>query len=88
MKEEALSFEGFVTEALPESRFRVKLENGHEILAYGSGKMMVRRIRIAIGDRVTVDVSPYDMTRGRITFRHQTAQQAGRPGVRRPQRRR
>lgn len=79
MKEEALQFEGVVTDALPESRFRVQLENGHEILAYGSGKMMVRRIRIAVGDRVTVDMSPYDMTRGRITFRHQTAHQRSGP---------
>lgn len=86
MKEEALKFEGVVTDALPESRFRVRLENGHEILAYGSGKMMVRRIRIAIGDRVTVDMSPYDLTRGRITFRHQAANQP--PRARPPMRRR
>ncbi len=86
MKEEAIKFEGVVTDALPESRFRVQLENGHEILAYGSGRMMVRRIRIAVGDRVTVDMSPYDLTRGRITFRHQTG--PARTGTRPPPRRR
>lgn len=71
-KETTLEFEGVVTDALPESRFRVTLDNGVQILAYGSGKMKMHRIRILMGDRVTVEMSPYDLTRGRITFRHAT----------------
>lgn len=69
-KEETIQFEGVVTDALPESRFRVTLNNGAEVLAYGSGKIKMHRIKILVGDRVTVDMSPYDLTRGRITFRH------------------
>jgi len=69
-KEETIRFEGVVTTALPEARFRVTLANGHEVLSYGSGKMVQRRIRIAVGDHVTVEMSPYDLTRGRITYRH------------------
>jgi translation initiation factor IF-1 len=76
-KEETLAFEGTVTDALPESRFRVTLENGVEILAYGSGKIKMHRIRILAGDRVTVEMSPYDLTKGRITFRHATARVDG-----------
>ncbi|MBV8468204.1 MAG: translation initiation factor IF-1 [Burkholderiales bacterium] len=72
-KEETIAFEGTVTDALPESRFRVTLENGVEVLAYGSGKIKMHRIRILAGDRVTVEMSPYDLTKGRITFRHATA---------------
>ncbi len=71
-KEDTLSMEGVVTDALPESRFRVQLDNGFEVLAYGSGKIKMHRIKILVGDRVTVEMSPYDMTRGRITFRHIT----------------
>ncbi len=77
-KEETIRLDGVVTDALPEARFRVTLTNGHEVLAYGSGKMMLRRIRIAVGDQVTVDMSPYDLTRGRITFRHSTPGQPAR----------
>ena len=69
-KEEKISLEAEVTEALPDARFRVKLENGQEILAYVSGKMRKFFIRILPGDKVTVELSPYDMTRGRITYRH------------------
>ena len=69
-KEDLIEFEGTVTELLPDARFRVRLDNGHETLAYSSGKMKKNRIRILAGDRVTVEVSPYDLTRGRITFRH------------------
>ncbi|GMV09780.1 MAG TPA: translation initiation factor IF-1 [Gemmatimonadaceae bacterium] len=70
MKEEAIEFEGSVSEVLPSAMFRVDLENGHQLLATTAGKMRKFRIRILAGDRVTVEVSPYDLTRGRITFRH------------------
>jgi len=69
-KEEKISLDAEVTEALPDARFRVKLENGQVILAYVSGKMRKFYIRILPGDRVTVELSPYDMTKGRITYRH------------------
>jgi translation initiation factor IF-1 len=68
-KEEAISIEGTVTEALPNAMFRVELENGHNILAHVSGKMRMHFIRILPGDKVTVELSPYDLTRGRITVR-------------------
>jgi translation initiation factor IF-1 len=74
--ENKLQLEGTVVEALPGTQFRVKLDNGHEILAYLSGKMRKYYIRILLGDRVKVEVSPYDLTRGRIIFRHRkTVQQ-------------
>lgn len=69
-KEEKIEVEGIVTEALPGTQFRVKLDNGHEVLAYLSGKMRRYYIRILLGDRVRVEVSPYDLTRGRITYRY------------------
>jgi translation initiation factor IF-1 len=69
-KEEKISLDAEVTEALPDARFRVRLDNGQEILAYVSGKMRKFYIRILPGDKVTVELSPYDMTKGRITFRH------------------
>ena len=69
-KEELLEFDGDVTEALPDGNYRVKLENGHEILAYAGGKMRKHRIKTLAGDRVTVEMSAYDLTKGRITFRH------------------
>lgn len=65
-----IEMDGVVSEALPETRFRVKLENGMELLAYASGKMVQHRIRILPGDRVTVELSPYDLSRGRINYRH------------------
>lgn len=68
-KEEAIAMEGIVQEALPNAMFRVELDNGHEILAHISGKMRKFRIRVLPGDKVTVELSPYDLTRGRITFR-------------------
>ena len=71
-KEELIEFEGQITELLPEGRFRVKLENEHEILAYTAGKMKKHRIRSMVGDRVTVEMTPYDLDRCRITFRHKT----------------
>jgi translation initiation factor IF-1 len=70
VKQEAIQLEGTVTDVLPSAMFRVDLENGHKLLATTAGKMRRFRIRILAGDRVTVDVSPYDLTRGRITFRH------------------
>jgi translation initiation factor IF-1 len=69
-KQEAIQVEGVVTDVLPDQNFRVELENGHQILAYAAGKMSKFRIRVLVGDRVTVDMSPYDFSRGRITYRH------------------
>ena len=68
-KEEMIEFKGRVTELLPNATFRVKLENDHEILAHSSGKLRKNRIRVLVGDTVLVQVTPYDLTRGRITFR-------------------
>jgi translation initiation factor IF-1 len=68
--EEKIQMEGRVIEALPGTQFRVELENGHELLAYLSGKMRKYYIRVLLGDIVTVEMSPYDLNRGRITFRH------------------
>ncbi|MFN3165628.1 MAG: translation initiation factor IF-1 [Phycisphaeraceae bacterium] len=69
-KEDAIQLEGEVIDTLPNAMFRVKLENDHEIIAHISGKMRKFYIRILPGDRVTVEVSPYDVTKGRITYRH------------------
>jgi len=68
-KEEAIEVEGSVVEPLPNAMFRVKLDNGHVVLAHISGKMRKYYIRILPGDRVTVELSPYDLSRGRITYR-------------------
>ncbi len=68
-KEKGIVMEGEVTEALPNGMFRVKLESGHEVLAHISGKMRINFIRILPGDRVRVEISPYDLTRGRIVYR-------------------
>jgi translation initiation factor IF-1 len=69
-KEELVELQGVVTEVLPQTLFRVTLENGYEVMAYASGKMRKHHIRILAGDRVTLEMSPYDMTKGRINFRH------------------
>lgn len=69
-KEEKIQVEGEVVDSLPNAMFKVKLENGHEIVAHISGKMRMHYIRILPGDKVTVDISPYDLTKGRITYRH------------------
>lgn len=69
-KEDLMEFEGVVSELLPNTMFRVKLDNGHEILAHSSGKMRKNRIRVLEGDKVTVEMTPYDLTKGRIKFRH------------------
>ena len=70
MKQESIEMEGTVAEVLPSAMFRVDLANGHRLLATTAGKMRRFRIRIIAGDRVTVEMSPYDLSRGRITFRH------------------
>ena len=77
-KQEMIQVEGVVTDVLPDQNYRVELENGHKILAYAAGKMSKFRIRVLTGDRVTVDMSPYDFTRGRITYRHK-AESSGAP---------
>jgi translation initiation factor IF-1 len=69
-KEELIEMSGLVLEVLPDSRFLVKMDNGHQIVAYTAGKMRKNHIRIIAGDRVTLELSPYDLTKGRITFRH------------------
>lgn len=68
-KEEPIEVQGVVVETLPNAMFRVKLENGHNVLAHISGKMRMHYIRILPGDKVTVELSPYDLTRGRVTYR-------------------
>jgi len=68
-KEEMMEFPGMVMELLPNAMFRVKLDNGHEILAHTSGKMRKNRIRVLAGDRINVEMTHYDLTKGRITFR-------------------
>ena len=69
-KEEKIVVEGIIVEALPATQFKVKLDTGHEVLAYLSGKMRKYYIRILLGDRVRLELSPYDLTRGRIVYRH------------------
>jgi len=73
--EEKIEVEGTVTEALPGTQFRVELDNGHVIIAYLSGKMRKYYIRILLGDRVKVEMSPYDLNKGRITYRHKKSDQ-------------
>ena len=68
-KEDAIEFQGVVSELLPNAMFKVKLDNDHEVIAHTSGKMRKNRIRVLAGDRVTVVMTPYDLTKGRITFR-------------------
>ena len=69
-KEELIEMRGRVAEVLPDSRYRVVLENGHELIAYSGGKMRKNHIRILAGDEVSLELSPYDLSKGRITFRH------------------
>ncbi|MGQ9627786.1 MAG: translation initiation factor IF-1 [Anaerolineae bacterium] len=75
-KEGAIEVEGTIVEALPNTMFRVRLDNDHEVLAYLSGKMRKYYIRVLLGDRVKVELSPYDLTRGRIIYRHKKKSQA------------
>jgi translation initiation factor IF-1 len=78
-KQEAIEVEGVVTEVLPDQKFRVKLQNDHVVLAYAAGRMSKFRIRVLVGDRVTVELSPYDLERGRITYRHKAGGPSGPP---------
>lgn len=71
-KEELIEFEGTVLELLPNAMFRVELENGHVILAHTSGRMRKNRIRVLVGDKVTVEMTPYDLTKGRVIHRHKS----------------
>ena len=68
-KEDAIEFQGVVSELLPNAMFKVKVDNDHEVIDHTSGKMRKNRIRVLAGDRVTVEMTPYDLTKGRITFR-------------------
>jgi translation initiation factor IF-1 len=83
-KEELITFEGLVTEILPDARYRVQLDNGHEVIAYTAGKMKKNRIKTLAGDRVTVEMSPYDLEKGRLIFRHKDSNAPS--GPRPPQR--
>jgi translation initiation factor IF-1 len=82
-KEEMIEMEGTVHEVLPNTQFRVRLSNGAEVLAYAGGKMRQRRIRIIAGDRVSLEMSPYDATRGRISYRHLDQPAASMPAKKR-----
>ncbi|WP_342118972.1 translation initiation factor IF-1 [Pseudoduganella sp. OTU4001] len=84
-KEELIEMSGVVTEILPEQRFRVDLDNGHKMIAYTAGRMKKNFIRIIAGDKVTLELSPYDLTKGRIVFRH--IEHRGSAGPRPPRRR-
>ena len=78
-KEALIEMQGVVTHELPDTRFRVTLENGHEVMAHMSGKMKRHRIRILPGDKVTLELTPYDLSKGRINFRHDTYQRSAQP---------
>src|SRR5215469_1022818 len=80
-KEELIQFEGLVTEILPDARYRVQLDTGHEIVAYTAGKMKKNRIKTLAGDRVTVEMSPYDLEKGRLIFRHKDERPSQGPGA-------
>jgi translation initiation factor IF-1 len=82
MKEDAIEVEGVVDEILPGGQFRVRIENDMIVLVYTAGKMRKNRIRTTVGDRVTIEMTPYDLTRGRLIFR-QKAEGTGAPGTRR-----
>ena len=69
-KEQLLEMNGIVVDVLPDSRYRVTLDNGHKLVAYSAGKMRKHRIKIIAGDKVSLELSPYDLSKGRITFRH------------------
>jgi translation initiation factor IF-1 len=85
-KEDTIEMEGVVNEVMPDTRFRVGLENGHNIIAYMSGKMRKHRIRILAGDRVSIELTPYDLSKGRITFRHKDERPPAAPANRPPAR--
>jgi translation initiation factor IF-1 len=83
-KEELLQFEGLVVEILPDARYRVVLDNGHALFCYTAGRMKKNRIKTLAGDRVTIEVSPYDLEKGRLIFRHkdERTRSVGRPAHR------
>ena len=74
-----MQFEGLVTEILPDARYRVQLDNGHRLVAYTAGRMKRNRIKTLAGDRVTIEVSPYDLEKGRLIFRHKDERAAAMP---------
>ena len=78
-KEELIEMHGSVTEVLPDGRYRVTLDNGHNLIAYSGGKLKKNHIRIIAGDEVTLEMSPYDLSKGRITFRHLPPRSGGAP---------
>ncbi len=80
-KEEVIAFDGLVTEILPDARYRVQLDNGHSVVAYTSGKMKKNRIKTLTGDRVTVEMSPYDLDKARLVFRHKDERAGPPPGA-------
>lgn len=84
-KEELIEMQGRIEEVLPDSRFRVVLDNGHTLIAYTGGRMRKHRIRVLAGDRVSLEMSPYDLTKGRLTFRHLAPRAPG-TSVARPRR--
>ena len=83
-KEDLIEMDGVVNEVMPDTRFRVGLENGHNIVAHMSGKMRKHRIRIIAGDKVSIELTPYDLSKGRITFRHKDERPPAAPANRRP----
>ena len=85
-KEELIEMHGKVDEVLPDSRYRVTLDNGHSLVAYSAGRMRRHHIRILAGDNVSLELSPYDLTKARITFRHLEPRSGGAPRPARPQR--
>ena len=78
-KEDVLNFEGRVTEVMPDARFRVELDNGHMVVVYTAGKMKKNRIKTLAGDRVTIEMSPYDLEKGRLVFRHKDERASSAP---------
>ena len=85
-KEELIEMQGRVDEVLPDARFRVTLDNGHQLIAYSGGKMRKHRIRVLAGDKVTLEMSPYDLNKGRLTFRH-IERSGGSPAPQQPRKR-
>jgi translation initiation factor IF-1 len=83
-KEDLVEMEGVVTEVLPDARFRVQLDGGHMVIAYASGRMKKNRIRVIAGDRVSLEMTPYDLTKARITFRKKAESTGAPAGARRP----